>query len=295
MEYCVTHITKYESAEPVSVCHNQAWLTPRDTDRQTCLSNQLEMNPEPSTLTQQPDAFGNTVTYFSFNEGYRKLQVKSVSRISVRASAPIDKSASMGWDKLVAELKSVQAAETLDAYQFSFDSPRARVDRELADYARSDFPTGRPVVEAVSDLTSRIYREFEYDPKATTVTTPILEVLNRRRGVCQDFAHLEIGMLRSLGMAARYVSGYIRTYPPEGQARLVGADASHAWLSVYCGDLGWVDFDPTNDTMTNTDHVTVAWGRDYSDVTPLRGVYTGGGRHILNVSVDVSPVDESTT
>ena len=191
------------------------------------------------------------------------------------------------WDSVASALRNPQTADELEAMEFCFDSPRIHNTVKLAGYARAAFPPECSIQDAVVDLTRRIHADFEYDPRATTVTTPMAEVMSRRKGVCQDFAHLEIGMLRSLGLAARYVSGYVRTHPPEGQRCLVGADASHAWLSVYCGEAGWIDVDPTNNCFAEADHIMVAWGRDYSDVTPLRGVYTGGGRHSLSVSVEV--------
>ncbi|MBI3881096.1 MAG: transglutaminase family protein, partial [Verrucomicrobia bacterium] len=180
--------------------------------------------------------------------------------------------------------------EIVEPYKFCFDSPLLRASTELADYARQSFPAGTPMLVGVLDLNRRIFRDFSYDPVATTVATPLEEVLEKRRGVCQDFAHLAIASLRSLGLAARYVSGYLRTRPAEGQARLVGADASHAWFSVYCPDLGWVDFDPTNDLMPAEEHITVAYGRDFSDVSPLSGIITGGGKHDAKVSVSVEVV-----
>ena len=186
-------------------------------------------------------------------------------------------------------------AGELDALQFRFDSPRCHASVEAASYAESSFTADRPIVEALAELTSRIHREFEYDPRATTVSTPIDEVLQQKRGVCQDFAHVQIAMLRSLGLAARYVSGYVRTIPPPGKERMVGADASHAWVAAWCGDLGWIDIDPTNDCFVSDQHITLAWGRDYADVTPLKGVYTGGGKHWLDISVDVVPLNAKSS
>ena len=180
----------------------------------------------------------------------------------------------------------------MQAYEFAFDSPQAAASAELADYALPAFSTDRPILEAVADFTARVRREFHYEPRSTHVATRVAEVLHSRRGVCQDFAHLAVAALRSLGLAARYVSGYLRTYPPAGKPRLVGADASHAWVSVYCGDAGWVDVDPTNNAFVGTEHVTLAWGRDFLDVSPLKGVFVGGGNHRLTVSVDVEPQAE---
>ncbi len=295
MEYQVTHITEYDSANPISVCHNQAWLTPRNCHGQICQTNEVIITPEPSTFAQLQDGFGNTVTSFSFNEGYKTLEVKSVSRIEVTVRELPDRLSSPAWEQVAARLRTDRSSEWLNAYELCFDSPRIHTSEELRAFALPDFTANRPIVDAIAAFTERIHKEFEHDPKATTVTTPILEVLARRRGVCQDFAQLQIGALRSLGLAARYVSGYVRTHPPKGKPRLVGADASHAWLSIYCGEQGWIDIDPTNNLFPTNEHITVAWGRDYSDVTPLRGVYTGGGRLNMNVSVDVALVDKHLT
>jgi transglutaminase-like putative cysteine protease len=184
--------------------------------------------------------------------------------------------------------------ELLEAAGYAFESPYVTIVAEAAALAAPSFPAGRPLLEAVADLTRRIHADFTYDQRATTVSTPVSEVLANRRGVCQDFAHLQIACLRALGLPARYVSGYLSTTPPPGKPRLVGADASHAWLAVYVPGAGWVEFDPTNDVIPDDKHIVVAWGRDFGDVTPLRGVVMGGGSHSLRVSVDVSPQDEPT-
>jgi transglutaminase-like putative cysteine protease len=182
-----------------------------------------------------------------------------------------------------------RSAEGLEACQFAFDSSSIKVNAELASYAVPSFAPGRPLLEAALDLTGRIHRDFRYDPSATSLATPLEEVLALRRGVCQDFAHLQIGCLRSLGLSARYVSGYLHTVPPAGSARLVGADASHAWVSLYCPGLGWIDLDPTNDMIPQEMHIVLAWGRDYDDVSPIKGVNLGGGRQSVRVAVSVTP------
>jgi transglutaminase-like putative cysteine protease len=179
----------------------------------------------------------------------------------------------------------------LEARQFGYPSPHVPIADELRNYAQPSFPAGRPWLVGVLQLTERIFKEFQYDPAATTVNTPVATVFKNRRGVCQDFAHLEIACLRSLGLPARYVSGYLLTAPPPGQPRLVGADASHAWLSAFCPEVGWIDFDPTNNQIPTTKHITLAWGRDYSDVCPIKGVLIGGGQHRMRVAVDVVPAD----
>jgi transglutaminase-like putative cysteine protease len=191
------------------------------------------------------------------------------------------------WEQIRDRVATQRRADVLEAFAYTFDSQHVRAGAALTAYAAPSFPPGRPFLEAVMDLTRRIHAEFTYDPRATTIATPVAEVLEIRRGVCQDFAHLQIGCLRSLGLPARYVSGYVLTTPPPGRPRLVGADASHAWVAVPLPDFGWVDFDPTNGLMNGDQHVTVAVGRDFADVTPVRGVILGGGGHELSVRVDV--------
>lgn len=291
MKYRVSHKTTYQGDQPVSVCHNEAWLKPRDTPFQCLEDHQLAVHPSPTSLAPRHDYFGNNVWAFSFNRGYDSMTVTSLSEVTLceRTVPPVDQSPP--WDRIADTLRTPGPPEDLAASEFTFDSPRSQGNTALAEYARRSFPAGRPLLEAVAELTERIHRDFEYDPRATTVTTPVEEVLRLRKGVCQDFAHLEIAALRSLGLAARYVSGYLKTLPGPGEPRLVGADASHAWLSVYVSDGGWFDLDPTNNLFPNLEHITVAWGRDYGDVCPLKGVFIGGGRHSLNVNVDVAQID----
>ena len=195
------------------------------------------------------------------------------------------------WDEVARSLPSDLSDAGVDAYQFVFESPRIPQGAAFAAYALPSFPPGRPLTEALLDLTARIYKEFRFDSKATNVRTSPEEVLRSKRGVCQDFAHLQVACLRSLGLASRYVSGYIRTYPPPGRPRLVGADASHAWVSVYCPGAGWLDLDPTNNLIPSESHVKLAWGRDYGDVSPVRGVILGGRDHKLEVGVDMEPLE----
>jgi transglutaminase-like putative cysteine protease len=195
------------------------------------------------------------------------------------------------WESVRDGIVRARRADGVEAYSYTFDSPHARPSRALGSYAEPSFPAGRPFLDAVMDLTRRIHTDFVYDPRATTIATPLAQVLEARRGVCQDFAHLEIACLRALGLPARYVSGYLLTRPPPGRPRLIGADASHAWISVHLPDFGWVDFDPTNGLMPGEHHVTVASGRDFADVTPVRGVILGGGHHDLKVEVDVTAVE----
>ncbi|QDU64438.1 Protein-glutamine gamma-glutamyltransferase [Planctomycetes bacterium Pan216] len=290
MKYKISHTTKYSYTESVPVCHNQVHLCPRDGVQQKCEEHRLLIHPMPAVRGRRLDYFGNTIDFFSIQEAHHGLTVTATSRVNVMPRPKQKLKESPAWSELATRIKTVREPRFLDAYQHTFPSPNIPQVPALADYAKTSFPKGRPVLEGVMDLTSRIHADFTYDPKATTMYTPIEEAFRQRHGVCQDFAHIQICCLRSMGLAARYVSGYLRTVSPEGQPRLVGADASHAWISVFCGESGWIDFDPTNDVMPDTDHITVAWGRDYSDVCPIQGVFVGGGHHGMSVGVDVQPV-----
>lgn len=253
------------------------------------------IHPEPVDFCDREDYYGNRVSFFSIDQAHRGLTVTAASQVTVSTTPETDAATTPPWEKVVERLRTDRSADTFDAYQFVSASPSVPPLSALRKYAETSFTTSRPILEAAIDLTSRIYHDFTYSPRSTTIHTPISEVFEKRRGVCQDFAHLQISCLRSLGLAARYVSGYLRTLPPPGKPRLVGADASHAWLSIYCGAAGWVDLDPTNNSRVRTDHITVAWGREYSDVCPIQGVIVGGGDHSMHVSVDVAPEDEKTT
>ncbi|MFV0444670.1 MAG: transglutaminase N-terminal domain-containing protein [Planctomycetaceae bacterium] len=290
MIYLVTHRTRYHGSEPVSVGQNLAWLKPRSTDWQTRLGFELEITPKPSNRDERKDYFGNTASLFSFDGGYNELTVTAASRVEVRKRPYPEPVQTANWEQVRSELQQTRGQSWHEAAQFAFDSPRSGGAQPLRDYAAVSFPPQMPILTGAIGLTQRIYREFKYRPQSTTVSTPVDEVFQERRGVCQDFAHVQIAMLRSLGLAARYVSGYLRTIPPPGKERLRGADASHAWLSVFCGDAGWVDLDPTNNCLAQTDHVTIAWGRDYGDVPPLKGIFIGGGAPQLKVEVDVEPL-----
>jgi transglutaminase-like putative cysteine protease len=290
MTYKITHTTAYDYSEPVSICHNEARLTPRTTLRQKLVRSQLLVDPPVSTMDQDRDYFGNVVHYFALNEAHRTLQVTAVSEVELEPYTPPDVEASEPWDELRDALRSSRERAALDALELTYDSPHARPDAELVAYAQPSFPSGRPILAAVLELTQRIHREFTYQPGSTNVATPPSQVLRTRRGVCQDFAHLEIAMLRGLGLPARYVSGYVRNRVSDDEARPGYADASHAWLSVYSPSAGFVDFDPTNGSMPTDEHVTLGWGRDFGDVSPLKGVILGGGEHAVRVAVDVARV-----
>ncbi len=295
MRFKVTHRTRYSYTEPVSRAYNLAHLSPRSFGRQSCASSQLVVDPLPSHTAEWMDVFGNRVLHFALDHRHERLIVTATSEVEIAPTAPPPVLVHPpSWDQTRDYLRMhYSSAEDLDAQHYLSPSPLAPASAELSAYADASFPAGRPLLDAVQDLMGRIHADFTYEPGFTSIATALGEVLAHRRGVCQDFAHLAIGALRSKGLAARYVSGYLETQPPPGQPRLRGADASHAWFSVYLPDLGWVDFDPTNNQIPMDRHITTAWGRDYADVTPLRGVIFGGGaRHRLEVAVDVERLAE---
>lgn len=287
MKYRVIHTTEFAYEALVGLCYNEARLLPRETDFQKVLSAGLRIDPRPNDHYERLDYFGNRTSYFSIQKPHDELVVTAVSQVEVTKSTLHLEAEPLAWEEVRKRLKNDRVPEVVDASQFVLDSPMAAADEALAEYARESFPPGRPFLEAVYDLMQRIYHEFKYDPGFSTIATPLKEVLEHRSGVCQDFSHLAIGCLRSQGLAARYVSGYIETLPPPGKERLVGADASHAWFSVFQPGAGWIDFDPTNNQVPGEKHITLAWGRDFADVTPLKGVAYGGGKHELKVAVDV--------
>lgn len=291
MIYKIVHRTTYKYKHAVSVGNHVACLRPRSLPNHQVARSELLIQPAPVTRTERVDYFGNRLCFFTIREPHRELVVEARSEVIVEGCAAELPKASPPWEEAAKALPSYRSREGLEAYQFEFESPRVRQRPEFAAYAVQSFTPGRPLAEALLELTERIYKDFRFDSKATTVRTPTEEVFRKRRGVCQDFAHMQIACLRSLNLAARYVSGYLRTYPPPGRPRLVGADASHAWVSAYCPGFGWLDVDPTNNLVPSDGHVTLAWGRDYGDVSPLRGLILGGGAHRLAVSVDMEPVE----
>ena len=286
ISYLVNHITTYTYTEPVSLCQNVARLIPRDCASQTCDRFELAISPEPAVLDHAVDHFGNPVTYFSIQVPHRELRIEATHRVTLAERSAPDPARTMPWDAIGESILRNRTDASLLAAQFRFDSRYVQAASDYAEYARPSFAPGRPVLEAASDLTRRIHTDFAYDPRATTVTTPTRDVFRTRRGVCQDFAHFQLSCLRSLGVPARYVSGYLSTVPAPGRSRLIGADASHAWVSVYCGVAGWIDMDPTNNQTLTDRHIVLAWGRDYDDVSPVKGVILGGGQHKVAVSVD---------
>jgi transglutaminase-like putative cysteine protease len=290
MLYKSIHTTIYDYLEPVSLCHNVLHLTARTGSWQNRRSSELRISPPPSVMTERVDFFGNTATFATIEEPHRQLSVTSINVTELAPTPPPQAAQTPPWESVRDQLRRECSPDVLAASQFTFDSPYVRSGDAFAAYAAPSFPPGRPILEAVLDLTARIHSEFRYDPTATTIATPIKEVLERRHGVCQDFAHLQIGCLRSLGLAARYVSGYLRTTPPPGRPRLTGAEASHAWVSFFCPGSGWIDIDPTNNQIPFDQHIVLAWGRDYDDVSPIKGVILGGGTHTVKVMVDIMPV-----
>jgi transglutaminase-like putative cysteine protease len=290
MNYHITHRTLYEYAAPVSVSHHVARLEPLVTATQSRESFSLQIFPEPTLRKARTDYFGNQLCFFAIQEIHSKLEIVTQSRVTVQPKAAAQPESSERWEAVAEMFRDPVSPEVVEPYQFVFDSPQIRASMELFDYARESFSPDTPLIVGARDLTQRIFKDFKFDPKATTVATPLEEVWEKRRGVCQDFAHLGIACLRSLGLPARYVSGYLRTRPPEGKPRLVGVDASHAWFSIFCPGAGWVDFDPTNNCQPAEEHITVALGRDFGDVSPVAGILTGGGKHEVQVSVDVAEV-----
>jgi transglutaminase-like putative cysteine protease len=287
MRFRVDHVTRYRYPDPVSLCHSVAHLKPREQPGQRVLRSQIRVDPWPSVSRQHTDFFGNKVSYFSVQQSHDRLEVRTVSEVDVVPAAMPDLADSPPWEQVVEQLREGKSEDLVAARIFTLPSALVPASPAMATYACAAFTPGRPVLAGAADLMGRIFRDFEYDPHFTTIATPLDQVLDHRRGVCQDFAHVGLAGVRALGLAGRYVSGYLETLPPPGQPKLKGADASHAWFSLYVPGLGWVDLDPTNDQVPREQHITVAVGRDFQDVTPLRGVFYGGGAHELEVEVDV--------
>ena len=292
--YQIFHDTCYHYDSPVSLAQQLAHLWPRKCEWQRCTDQQLLISPDPTARRDELDVFGNPLTRLAFERPHDELQVNAQLTVEVLARPALDFKQSPAWE-LTRDALSYSSqplsAELLEACRYRFQSPYVHLKRSFVEFSQSCFPPGTPLLLGVQDLMQKIISEFTFDAEATQVATPLVEVLERRRGVCQDFAHLMLACVRSRGLAARYISGYLLTQPPPGQPRLIGADASHAWVSVFCPVLGWVDFDPTNNVQPALEHITLAWGRDFSDVSPLRGVILGGGNHDPEVRVTVMPLD----
>jgi transglutaminase-like putative cysteine protease len=288
--YQVIHRTTYGYGTDVAVSHHVAHLRPRELPWQGVTDYTLSIDPSPAVTTERTDFYGNAASYFAIKSPHDRLTVTARSRVRVRASGLPARTPP--WQQVRDGCASDVLTPDSAVGEFRFDSPYILRKPAFAEYAAVSFPRDRPLLEAVSDFMGRIFRDFKFDSRATTIATPLDEVFKKRRGVCQDFAHFAIAGLRSLGLPARYVSGYLETLPAPGKVRLVGVDASHAWFSVWCPGHGWIDADPTNNLLPGDRHITVAWGRDFSDVSPLRGVVVGGGGSGLGVSVDVVRLPE---
>jgi transglutaminase-like putative cysteine protease len=292
--YQVLHDTHYRYESTVSLAQQLAHLWPRQCPWQRCTERELRIDPQPCKRQDTIDVFGNPLTRLSFERPHDALQVSARLQVEVLSREYVDLQDSPSWEAASRALVYAGRnweAELLEATRYRFQSPYVYLKQAFRQFAEDCFVPQRPLLLAVRALLQKIYDEFTFDAEATQVATPLLSVLEERRGVCQDFAHLMLACLRSRGLAARYVSGYLLTKPPPGQPRLIGADASHAWVSVYCPRNGWVDFDPTNNILPDLEHITLAWGRDFSDVSPLRGIILGGGEHDPDVQVTVLPLD----
>jgi len=292
VRYRVRHQTVYQYGGDVAHSHQLLHLTPRDLPNQICHFRSIALDPEPSARREDIDAFGNFVTRLEYDMPHDRLEVLAEVGVEISAARDNTDTESPAWEEVRGALNysgRPLSADHLEACRFRMESSYVRIKQTFGDYAADCFVQGRPLLLAAGDLMHKIHREFSYAPGTTNISTKVSEAFMARRGVCQDFAHIMLACLRSLGLPARYVSGYLRTTPQPGSdaALLVGTDASHAWVSVFCPPCGWIDFDPTNDVRVGTDHIVVAWGRDFGDVSPLRGVIVGGGRHRLSVRVSV--------
>jgi transglutaminase-like putative cysteine protease len=290
MIYEVSHRTSYRYESTVTQSQHLIHLAPRPVARQTVQRHMLMIEPTPTWRHDFRDYFGNPVSVLGIDNEHRELVMRAHSTIEVARRGPIDVAAGKAWDEAGHRPAARNHDIDLDVAQYALPSPATATGAAVLDYSRPSARPGRPILAVAWDLTCRIYDDFEFDSQATDVSTPAVEVLRKRRGVCQDFAHLALACLRAHRISARYVSGYILTRPPPGMPRLQGADASHAWFSVWAPETGWVDFDPTNRLMPNDEHIAFAYGREYGDISPISGVLLGGGRHHVDVAVDVVPI-----
>ena len=287
MIYEVSHRTVYRYSQAVSISHHLLHLTPRDGDFQACRDTVVEIMPAPTVRAPGIDYFGNPTTFVTIQQNHVELVLNALSSIEVADRAIPNAAATPAWEAVRGQALNDRSPEALEALELTFASPYVPLVAELRAYAAGSFPPGRPILAGARQLTHRIFTDFTYEPGATTLGTGVVRAFAMRRGVCQDFAHIQIACLRALGLPARYVSGYLLTRPAEGKDRMVGADASHAWLSIWVPGHDWVDLDPTNDLIPGREHITIGWGRDYGDVSPVSGVMFGGGAHEVTVAVDV--------
>jgi transglutaminase-like putative cysteine protease len=293
----VVHETRYVYAAAVTQAQHMAYLEPLQDARQQLLEHELDIQPLPARLTRDSDGYDNVRVFFSLTQPHRELRVRARSRVALAAwETPLLAARSPAWEAVSRRLRYEAGGHYDAAVDFAQPSPYVPRLAALRDYGARSFAPGQPLALGALDLMRRMHADFKFQTASTTVDTPLLQAFEQRRGVCQDFAHLMIAALRMQGLAARYVSGYLLTKPPPGQEALLGADASHAWVQVYCPDTpgvpnGWLELDPTNDLVPDTSHVRLALGRDYGDVTPLHGVIRGGGRHSLEVRVHTRRVE----
>lgn len=292
MRYSISHKTTYEYNNLVSVSHHVIRLQPRTRSYQHNLKYQLDAEPLPARVDSHQDYFGNHLSFVAIEGPHRRLVVSSQCQVEVLTKPAVAPADSPPWETVRELCRGDAYNSAVEACEFAFPSPLIPVRPDFAQYAAPAFSAGRPFLEATIELMRRIHHDFKFDPAATTIATPLEQVFRERRGVCQDFAHLQIACLRALGLPARYVSGYLETVPPPGRLKLVGTDSSHAWIQIWCGAGEWIDLDPTNNLLPADRHITVAWGRDFADVSPLRGVLVGSGSHRLKVAVDVTPLGE---
>ncbi|HEV7814094.1 MAG TPA: transglutaminase family protein [Janthinobacterium sp.] len=290
--YRVVHETRYAYQNAVSLSQQYLHMSPRSFAYQQTEAHVISVEPAAEDSSEGRDYFGNLTRHIGIAAPHSSLLVRAESTVLLYPRPSLEQlHDSLPWERVRERMALDRSAATLEACHYLYASPHVSLSPDLADYALACFTPDRPLLEAALDLTRVIYADFEFDGGATDISTPLEQVLAGRRGVCQDFAQLMIGCLRSIGLPARYMSGYILTHPAEGQPRLAGADASHAWVAVFCPDLGWIDFDPTNRCLVQEEHITTGWGRDFSDVTPMRGIVLGGGEQELVVSVTVTPLE----
>jgi transglutaminase-like putative cysteine protease len=287
MIFEISHRTSYRYRNPVAQSHHVVHLTPRAFTRQQVMRHGLLIEPAPAARIDRMDSFGNAASILIIDDEHTELVIHARSTVDVKPAVRADVEQSPAWETVAQAARRGNELD-LDVLEFIWPSRHTRVSSAIQDFARTAFPPERPVLAGAWDLTRHIFKEFKFDPTATDISTPVAQVLRDKRGVCQDFAHLTLAAMRSLGLPARYVSGYLMTQPPPGMPKLQGADASHAWVSVWSPGVGWIDFDPTNGVMPSDQHITVAVGRDYDDVSPISGVLLGGGDQIVTVGVDVT-------
>lgn len=293
MLYRVRHVTAYDYARQVVSSQHVMRLRPRRTDNQVCISSEVAITPNPQRRAARDDYFGNRMEIVTIEQPHLELTIDAQSIVRVSHRPPRDLEVTVPWEAIGDSVSMGRSAAEIEAAQFLFDTALTRAETDLMAFSRGDFAPGRPVALAARDLMHRVRREIKYMPGVTDASTPVDKVFELKAGVCQDQTHVMLAVLRAHGVAARYVSGYLMTHPPVGRPKLQGADQSHAWVQVWCPPIGWVDFDPTNGILPDDEHVTLAYGRDYSDISPISGMMLGGGEHDVTVSVDVAPMEEA--